>query len=58
MKVLTGKDVILKKSVFHVCLQFQPRDMWIGLYVESWRPFKAYLCLVPCFPIHVKLVEK
>lgn len=42
---------------------FEPRDMWVGLlwdmkYQEHGGPyprdcFHAYVCLVPCFVLHV-----
>jgi hypothetical protein len=56
MKVLAGTDIITRRGVFHICLQWQPRDIWYGLYIDTWATgLKAvYLCLVPCLPIHVK----
>ncbi len=37
-----------------VQLQFEPRDMWVGLF---WRKtqiaFHLYICIVPLFPIHI-----
>lgn len=39
---------------YHVYVKFEPRDIWIGVYLDrSVR--RAYICLVPCFPIVVTL---
>ena len=41
-------------------LEFEPRDLWIGIY---WRYDHAYynmrhlfICLIPCLPIHITWV--
>lgn len=54
MKVFAGKDIVTRRRVLHLCVQWQPRDLWIGLYVENWHPFRGYLILVPCVPLHIK----
>jgi len=43
-----------------VQIQFEPRDMWIGLFWRVTRDVPApasivhlYVCLIPCFPLHL-----
>lgn len=59
MKVLTGADLRLSRGVLHFCLQWQPRDCWYGLFVDCWtREEKAfYVTIIPCFPLHIKVVR-
>jgi len=56
VKVLIGKDIKTKKHIYHICLQFQPKDAWIGIYIEHafLGIFIAYICILPFFPIHIK----
>lgn len=35
-------------------LLFEPRDLWVGLYVASWRPFDGYLTAVPMLPVRLE----
>jgi hypothetical protein len=48
-------------------LQFQPRDLWIGLYWTTCRittletnteHYTFYLCLIPCFPIVLEISKR
>lgn len=55
MKVLVGKDILTRRRVVHFCLQWQPRDMWLGVFVESWKPLRLYMCILPCFPLHIRI---
>lgn len=34
-----------------VHILFEPRDLWIGVYWDRQRGI--YLCIIPCFPIHI-----
>ena len=42
-----------------VQIQFEPRDLWIGLF---WRPTELcwhfYLCIVPLLPLHVTVLKR
>lgn len=41
-----------RKLIMH--LMFEPRDIWIGLYWDlKGRDLHLYLCLIPCFPLHL-----
>lgn len=33
-------------------VRFEPRDLWIGAYVDTERR-RLYICLLPCLPIVV-----
>jgi hypothetical protein len=33
-----------------VRIKFEPRDLWIGAFVDTERR-RLYLCVVPCFPV-------
>lgn len=57
----------LQRVRWSVSLEFEPRDAWIGVF---WRwdnessfgykvasRFDAWICLVPCLPIHVCRIE-
>ena len=46
-------------------LEFKWQDMWIGLFakISYLAPIRLprvdfWLCLIPCFPIHLLLVDK
>jgi hypothetical protein len=33
-------------------MTFDPHDLWIGvLWKREWWGVRAYVCVVPCFPI-------
>lgn len=39
-------------------IKFDPRDLWVGAYwnVERYPfeyVFNLYVCVIPCFPIHL-----
>lgn len=37
-------------------IYFEPRDIWVGVYrAGRGEDLEFYLCLVPTFPLHVKL---
>ncbi len=38
----------------YVAFELKWADLWIGAYV---RPREAWICLVPCFPIHVAVLS-
>jgi hypothetical protein len=40
------------RRCWRVGLEFQPRDLWIGVYwIKGALSTTIYICLVPCFPI-------
>ena len=40
-------------------LQFEPRDLWVGVYwnkhLFGWTDITVhvYVCILPCLPIHI-----
>lgn len=38
-------------------IKFEPRDLWIGVYVDT-RGRKLYLCVLPCIPIILTLGQR
>ena len=55
--ILFGRGEITRRLKFdgwNCQLQFRPRDLWIGLYyVTEGHCVDAWICLVPCVPIHL-----
>lgn len=46
-----GKGYAAKVSI---SLQFQPRDAWVGLYLQpEYAGWIAYLCVLPFLPLRV-----
>lgn len=44
----------MSKRRWHLRLQWEPRDCWIGLYwTRATYSTHVYICLLPCFPLHV-----
>ena len=45
-------------------LEFEPRDIWIGVYWTDTvhypangpltKTFDVYICILPCFPLHIE----
>ncbi len=36
-----------------VAVRFEPRDLWVGAYVDTHK-LRVYICLLPMFPIIVE----
>lgn len=58
-KVLSGYHKLWR---FSISFEFCKKDMWFGLYWEDegYEPFgwiDFYLCIIPCFPIHIRYYE-
>jgi hypothetical protein len=57
MKILWS---IIRKTVLKIELIWEPRDLWIGIF---WRNMgdcsktvlHAYVCFIPCVPIHIRI---
>lgn len=49
--------VLWRGSAAIVTLGWQPRDLWIGAYLERCEcdADVIYVCLIPCFPIRIHL---
>jgi hypothetical protein len=45
-------------------VEFQPRDLWIGIFVDkSWWEMgqhwqRVYICIIPIFPIMISWIDK
>lgn len=60
--VIRMDDTPMKKPT--VRLKWEPRDLWIGVYwTREWggwwdNPVRdgwsAYICILPCLPIHIR----
>lgn len=52
VQILNGRHVKAR-------LQWNPRDMWIGVYWSS-HPlcWQLYVCLVPMFPLRVAVLKR
>lgn len=51
------RRILLTRFVF--CFEFEPRDLWLGVY-WNWRVLAladvldVYVCLVPTLPLHIR----
>jgi hypothetical protein len=58
MKVLVSIDRIRLPRIYHVSLQWEPRDIWIGVFMDGIQDgFACYICIVPCFPIYIRVIK-
>lgn len=47
----------MRLDLWYCRLEFKLADFWVGLFWKtSGHCFDAWLCLVPCFPIHLCLM--
>lgn len=55
--LLFGRGAISRRLRFDgwsVRLQWRPRDLWVGVYwVTDGHCLDAWVCLLPCLPVHV-----
>lgn len=53
MKTLFHVRISFRPPVY-VELQFQPRDLWVGLYWKRYpKAIETFWCVIPMFPIVV-----
>lgn len=72
-RLIKESDLSKVKPLIHFKIDFDLRDIWIGLYwtaknnvIHNYPTYRAvnkvemhiYICLIPCFPIHIWWVEK
>lgn len=46
--------------------EFEPRDMWVGVYwdarritgVYDWTHWDVYICIIPMVPLHIWWVSE
>lgn len=47
---------ILDRPALKLQIEWEPRDLWIGVYWRMGGPFlHVYVCVFPCVPIHFTL---
>lgn len=46
-------------ETWSIGLEFKLQDVWVGFYWEnSYEDFDIWLCLIPCFPIHLLIIKR
>lgn len=49
------KRIFGKRITFKIRLEFKIQDLWIGIFwKKKIRLYNIWICVIPCFPIHVK----
>ena len=46
------------KVKLEISIEFEPRDIWLGIYWdyrEIYKMFHIYICIIPMLPIHITL---
>lgn len=58
--LMFGRGPIARRLLlvnWYVCLEWKLQDMWVGAFWKrQGHVFDAWICLLPCLPIHVCLI--
>lgn len=59
--------MVLRSNRLMAEVVFKPQDAWVGLFwqhkqmiagLKKRRDLHLYLCLIPCFPVHVVIIGR
>jgi len=56
---------MINRKTFKAQFQFEPRDLWIGLFWRINREMPApfytlhfYICIIPIIPLHITILKR
>jgi len=47
VNILSSKTLV---EQYYAQIEFKKQDAWVGVY---WDKENCWICLIPCFPIHI-----
>ena len=53
----TAGGIVMGQSERRVRVKFEPRDIWLGLFVDTAKR-RLYVCLLPCLPVIIDVSSR